>query len=74
MDGKGNFRIFFNIGSQIIVEKKPGQWEDSRKMIMTIGIKGKMFTADEKHDNRTFVILPRGVELSNLKIFKDDEE
>jgi len=41
---------------------------------MTISLKGKMFTTDDDFDNRTFVILPRGLELSNLKIFKGDEE
>jgi len=41
---------------------------------MTLGLKGKIFVADAEFDNRTLVILPRGIELSNLKIFKGDEE
>lgn len=74
LDSKGNFKVFANIGAQIIVEKKKGKWEDSRKLVMTVGIKGKMFIADAEFDNRTLVILPRGFELTNLKIFKGDEE
>jgi hypothetical protein len=41
---------------------------------MTISLKGKVFTTDDNFDNRTLVIMPRGLELSNLKIFKGDEE
>lgn len=41
---------------------------------MTLSIKGKIFIADAKFDNRTLVILPRGFELSTLKIYKGDEE
>lgn len=74
LDAKGNFKVFLNIGAQMIVEKKKGTWEDSRKLIMTLGLKGKIFVADAEFDNRTLVVLPRGVELTNLKIFKGDEE
>jgi hypothetical protein len=74
LDGKGNFKLFMNVGGQFIVERKKGAWEDSRKMVLTLGLKGKLFVADSEFENRTLVLLPRGVELSNLKIFKGDEE
>lgn len=41
---------------------------------MTLSIKGKIFIADAQYDNRTLVVMPRGFELSQLKIFKGDEE
>jgi hypothetical protein len=41
---------------------------------MTLSMKGKIFIADAQHDNRTLVVMPRGFELSQLKIFKGDEE
>lgn len=41
---------------------------------MTLGMKGKIFVADAEYDNRTLVILPRGIDMTNLKIFKGDEE
>lgn len=74
LDQKGNWRVALNIGSQIIIERSPGNWEDSRKLVMTIAVKGKIFIADAEFDNRTMVVMPRGVELSQLKIFKGDEE
>jgi hypothetical protein len=74
LDSKGNFKIFLNVVSMIIVEKKPGKWEDSRKMVMTFGMKGKIFISDAEFDNKTLVVYPRGLELSTLKIFKGDEE
>lgn len=33
-----------------------------------------MFVADAKHENRTFVVLPKGVNLASLKILKGDTE
>ena len=74
LDQKGNFRLAVNIGSQIIVERTTGNWEDSRRVMMTLGVKGKIFIADAQHDNKTLVILPRGFELSTLKIFKGEDE
>lgn len=41
---------------------------------MQIALKGKMFIADEKHENRTFVVIPKGVQLPTLKIMKGGEE
>lgn len=74
IDAKGNFKMFMNVGAKMIVELKKGKWEDARNMVMTLSLKGKLFVADAQFDNRTLVILPRGIELSNLKIFKEDEE
>lgn len=74
LDSKGNFKINLNIASQVIVEKKTGKWENSRKLVMTIGMKGKIFISDAEFDNKTLVVYPRGLELSTLKIFKGDEE
>lgn len=74
LDSKGNFKINMNIASQVVVEKKTGKWEDSRKLVMTIGIKGKIFISDAEFENKTLVVYPRGLELSTLKIFKGEDE
>jgi hypothetical protein len=42
--------------------------------MMTLGLKGKLFIADANFDNKTLVVLPRGLELSTLKIFKGEDE
>lgn len=74
LDSKGNFKVFLNIVSQIIVEKKTGKWEDSRRILATFSLKGKIFVSDAQHENKTLVVYPRGFELSTLKIYKGDEE
>lgn len=73
IDAKGNFKLAMNIAAKMIVENK-NKWEEARNMALTLALKGKIFVADAEFDNRTLVFLPRGIELSNLKIFKDDEE
>lgn len=74
IEKNGNFHIDLNIGVQMIIETSHGKWEDARTMYMTLSLKGKMFVADAKFDNRTFVVLPKGIYLSTLKIMKDDQE
>lgn len=74
LDQKGNFKVSLNIAANIIVEKKTGKWVDTRSAVLTVALKGKIFTADDEHENRTLVVMPRGIELTNLKIFKGDEE
>lgn len=64
----------FNFGAQVIVERKPNQWEDARTVYLQMALKGKMFVADEKFDNRTFVVIPKGIQIPTLKIMKGEEE
>ena len=51
-----------------------GNWEDSRKIVMTLALKGKLFVVDADNENKTLIILPRSLDLSTLKIYKGDEE
>jgi hypothetical protein len=74
LEKNGNFALTVNLGAQLVVENKKGIWEDGRTMYMTLQIKGKMFVADAKHENRTFVVLPKGVNLSQLKILRGETE
>jgi hypothetical protein len=74
LEKNGNFELTFNLGAQMIIENKKGVWEEARAMYSTIKFKGKMFVADAKFDNRTFVILPKGLQIAQLKVLKGEEE
>lgn len=74
LDKNGNLKFNINAGAQIIVETSPGQWEDARNFYVTLSAKAKLAINNTNPANRTFVITPKGVELSLFKIFKGDEE
>lgn len=59
---------------QVVVQTEPGNWEDSRKIGMTLALKGKMFITDPENENKTLVVLPRSIDLTALKILKGDDE
>lgn len=46
LDAKGNFKAHMNIALLVIVETSPGNWEDSRRVYMTLSLKGKTFIMD----------------------------
>lgn len=58
----------------MVVQNKDGVQEESRSLFASLQLKGKMFVADPKEDNRTFVILPKGIQLATLKVLKGDQE
>jgi len=58
----------------LVVETKQGIQEEARSLYASFQLKGKMFVADPKEDNRTFVILPKGIQLATLKVLKGDQE
>jgi|LauGreDrversion4_2_1035121.scaffolds.fasta_scaffold200720_2 hypothetical protein len=60
IDANGNFNIVGNIGFQIIVDPK-GFSQLGRSIYIQLSLKGKVFVADEKHDNRTLVFLPKSI-------------
>lgn len=74
LDAKGNFKGHLNIALQLVAEPTPGNWEDARKIFMTIALKGKIFIMDPDQQNRTLVILPKSFDLTSLKIFKGEDE
>lgn len=74
LDKNGNLKFNINAGAQIIVESSPGNWEDARNFYVTLSAKAKLAINNTNPANRTFVITPKGVELSLFKIYKGDEE
>jgi len=48
LDQKGNYKVSLNIGANIVVEKKQGQWVDARNLVLTLSLKGKIFTTDDE--------------------------
>lgn len=74
LDKNGNLKLNVNMGAQIIVEKTPGQWVDARNFFVTATVKGKISVNDTDPENKVINFIPRGLELSTFKIYKDEEE
>ena len=73
IDGNGNFNVLANLGAQIIIDPK-GEAELARSVYVQFQLKGKMFVADQKHDNRTLVILPKSLSMPVFKVKTPDGE
>jgi len=73
IDANGNFNVVCNIGAQIIVDPK-GYPVLGRSLYIQLNLKGKIFVADEKHDNRTLVILPKSISMPIFKVKTADGE
>jgi hypothetical protein len=41
---------------------------------MTLSLKGKAFIMNPEDNNRTLIIMQKSLELSNLKIYKGEDE
>jgi hypothetical protein len=67
IEANGNFAITFNLGIQIIVDPL-GYPELGREIFLSLQLKGKLFVADEKHDNRTLVFLPKSMSMPHFKV------
>lgn len=74
IDEKGNFQITANLGAQLIVENKQGVQEEARAVYVQFALKGKMFVADPQFDNRTFVILPKSLQMPIFKVMNSQQE
>lgn len=73
IDGNGNFNILANLGAQIIIDPK-GNSDLARSIYIQFQLKGKMFVADQKHDNRTLVIMPKSITMPVFKVKTPDGE
>ena len=74
LEKNGNFQFGINLGAQVIVQGKDGEWQEARAIYVTLQLRGKMFIADDQFENRTFVILPKGVQMPTIKVFKEGQE
>ena len=75
IEKNGNFQLGVNLGAQMIIQKKEdGSWDEARALYVTLQLKGRVFIADDKFDNRTMVVLVKGVQMPLLKVFKSGQE
>lgn len=75
MDKNGNFRFIINAGFQIIVDKNKFEKEEARSVFFTFIAKGKVvITKPEDSDQKEVMMYPKNLEVSNVKIFHEEEE
>lgn len=75
MDKNGNFRFIINAGAQIIVEKNKFEKEEARSVFMTLTAKGKIvINKPDDTDEKEVMIYPKSIEVSNVKIYHEEEE
>ena len=72
MDKNGNWKLQVNVAFQLNVETFPKSWEPVRNIYMTIICKLKTTMTDTPGD-KEIVFLPKNIEVSELKVMKDDE-
>ena len=74
VDKNGNWKLQINMVATINVKTLPDVWDAVRSVYITLVFKMKMTTDDSNPFNKKFTILPKNVELSQLKVMKDEEE
>lgn len=74
MDKNGNWKIQLNLAAQINMESMPNMWEPVRNIYMTLVFKFKISMNDKNPLDKTVVINPKNVELSEMKIMNGAEE
>ena len=74
MDKNGNWKFQINLSAQINVESLPGVWDPVRNIYMTMVFKMKITTDDSNPFDKKFVFLPKNLEITQLKVLKDNEE
>ena len=74
IDQKGNFKAHVNAVFRVVAETSEDNWEDARGIYMTLSLKGKAFIMNPEDNNRTLIIMQKSLELSNLKIYKGEDE
>ena len=74
MDKNGNWKIQMNLAAQINLENLPGMWEPVRNIYMTLVFKFKIQMSDKNPLDKTVVINPKNIELSEMKIMNGAEE
>lgn len=75
MDKNGNFRFIINAGFQIIVDKNKFEKEEARAVFFTFTAKGKVvITKPDDAELKEVMVYPKNLEVSNVKIFHEEEE
>ena len=74
VDKNGNWKLQVNMAAVINVETLPDVWDAVRNLYFTLVFKMKLTTDDSNPFNKKFVVLPKNVEVSQIKVLKGDEE
>lgn len=74
MDKNGNWKVQLNLAAQINMESLPGMWEPVRNIYLTLVFKFKISMNSKNPLDKTVVINPKNLELSEMKIMKGEEE
>lgn len=74
MDRNGNWKIQVNFMAQLLVETMPGVWTQARSIYATLLVKMKFMTDASNPFEKMFKIIPKNLEISQIKIMKEDEE
>ena len=74
VDKNGNWKLQINMAAVINVETLPDVWDAVRNLYVTMVFKMKMTQDDSNPFSKKFVILPKNVEISQLKVLKGEEE
>ena len=74
MDRNGNWKIQVNLMAQLLVESMPGVWDQARSIYITLLVKMKFMTDASNPFEKLFKIIPKNLEISQIKIMKEDEE
>jgi hypothetical protein len=74
VDKNGNVKLQVNMAAVINVETLPDVWDAVRNVYMTLVFKMKMTQDDSNPFSKKFIVLPKNVEISQLKVLKGEEE
>lgn len=74
VDKNGNWKVRMNINIQVNLEKDEDQWIPVRNIYATFVFTFKATMDQKDPSNKKVVMLPKRVELSAIKVMKDEEE
>ena len=74
IDKNGNWKVQANIVINLTAETTPGRPENVRNMYLTLGFKMKIKQDARSPFDKRFIVTPRSLEISQLKVMKGDEE
>lgn len=74
VDKNGNWKLQVNMAAVINVETLPDVWDAVRNLYVTLVFKLKMTQDDSNPFSKKFIVLPKNVEVSQLKVLKGEEE
>lgn len=74
VDKNGNWKVRLNMNIQVNLEQSEDQWIPVRNIYATFVFTFKATMDQKDPSNKKVVMLPKRIELSAIKVMKDDEE